>query len=96
MTAAALAPAGLCRYCGQPSYRTDDIGAVHPCCLAWRRVIAAGFQCPACQIARMTAARGGRLPGHPPTLPRTLPDGTPFVPDTSPPGVTAEHLEVTA
>jgi hypothetical protein len=71
---------GPCRFCGTPSFRADDQGAVHECCLSWQRVMSFGYPCPSCQIAR-TVARTGRLSGRPPPLPLTLPDGTPFVPD---------------
>lgn len=77
-------PAGPCRYCGEPSYIADDLGAVHLCCRSWRRVIKAGFACPSCQIARIVA-RTGRLPSQPPKLPTTLPDGSPFVPEIDEP-----------
>jgi hypothetical protein len=68
-----------CRYCGDPTYRIDDNGALHECCHAWRRVLSFGYPCPSCQIAR-TVVRAGRLPSRPPPLPLTLPDGSPFVP----------------
>jgi hypothetical protein len=71
------------RYCGQISYGADGDGAVHECCLAWRRVMSFGYPCPACQIYRIVL-RTGRLPDRPPPLPATLPDGTPFVPDLTP------------
>jgi hypothetical protein len=84
---------GPCRYCGVMSYGGDDEGPAHDCCWAWRKVIAAGHRCPACQIAgyvmsqsaylseRTGNPRQVRLPVHPPPLPMTLPDGSPFVPE---------------
>lgn len=72
-----------CRCCGMVSYRADDHGGAHECCLAWPRVTGFGYPCPACQIARVIA-RTGRVPGWLPPLPDRLPDGTPFVPDPPP------------
>jgi hypothetical protein len=85
---------GPCRYCGTPSYLADELGPVHECCKAWRRVIKAGHPCPACQVAgpvlkQMAAqqAQGKqvsemriRLPRLP-ALPLLTPDGSPFVPE---------------
>ena len=70
----------MCRYCARPAWLRDSEGPVHRCCLAWARVIAAGYPCPACQIA-LHLERTGRLPDEPPWIPRTLPDGSPVVPD---------------
>jgi hypothetical protein len=88
----AVLEAAPCRICGRPSWRADGDGPVHECCLAWRHVIEAGYPCPSCRVAeivlRQYAAmasrpadkRGAvRLPALPP-LPRSLPDGTPFIP----------------
>jgi hypothetical protein len=80
------AQASPCRCCGDQCFGADDEGSVHACCLAWRRVIAAGFPCPSCEIARIVKARiarglSGLPPGDPPRLPRTLPDGSPFAPE---------------
>jgi hypothetical protein len=72
---------GPCRLCGVTSYGGDDDGPVHACCWAWRNVIAAGFRCPACQVAQMVMSGRRRLPPDLPPLPRTLPDGSPFVPE---------------
>jgi len=72
-------PPGPCRLCGAWSFLGDEQGAVHPCCWAWREVIAAGRPCPACQIARMVI-RTGRLPRNPQPLPAELPDGAPYIP----------------
>lgn len=71
-----------CRYCGDPAYHSDEAGAFHDCCRAWRRVMSFGHPCPACHVARIVA-RTGRLPEWLPPLPQTLPDGTPYVPDVS-------------
>jgi hypothetical protein len=85
---------GPCRLCGVTSYGGDDDGPVHACCQAWRKVIAAGYRCPSCQIAESVlrqmaemAAPGSRkrsvrLPLLAP-LPTTLPDGSLFVPEVS-------------
>jgi hypothetical protein len=83
-----IASGGPCRYCGAPSFRADDQGPVHECCLAWRHVIAAGRPCPSCQVSKIldSPANPNRwLPGQAdipnlPWLPRTLPDGTPYSP----------------
>jgi hypothetical protein len=71
---------GPCRYCGARSYLTDAEGYAHSCCHAWRKVIAAGYQCPACQAGRWLASHQRRGAAMPP-LPRFLPDGSPFVPE---------------
>lgn len=68
-----------CRYCAATAFTADEDGPAHPCCWAWRRVIAAGYACPACQIARMITAQVERnLRDHPDKiipvrLPRRLP-----------------------
>lgn len=85
----AVSRPGACRFCRRPSWHRDTLGAVHDCCLAWRHVIAAGYPCPACQVAEYVmkqpvtwpdgSPRQVRLPRLLP-LPRFLPDGTPYVP----------------
>lgn len=82
------APAS-CRFCGTISYKSDEHGPAHECCRAWRAVIAAGYPCPACQLAAFIARqpklnpdgsiRQAYLPALPP-LPTVLPDGRPYVP----------------
>ena len=66
--------------CGVTSYLADAEGCAHSCCHAWRKVIAAGYQCPACQAGRWLASHQRRGAAMPP-LPRFLPDGSPFVPE---------------
>ena len=58
-------PAAGCRYCGAVTLTSDEHEPVHSCCRAWRAVIAAGFPCPACQVARVIERQ-----------PKTWPDGT--------------------
>jgi hypothetical protein len=79
----APSPAGPCRYCGTTAWQTDPAGPVHACCLAWRRVIAAGYRCPACTAGRWLASPATRNRALPP-LPALLPDGTRFAPDQVP------------
>ncbi|MDQ2811523.1 MAG: hypothetical protein M3Z75_06495 [Actinomycetota bacterium] len=71
---------GTCQYCGKPSYLTGTEGYAHSCCHAWRKVIAAGYTCPACQAGRWLASHQHRGASMPP-LPRFLPDGSPFAPE---------------
>ena len=47
----APAPAGKCRYCGDDSWRADEIGPVHPCCAIHARQTP-GRPCPACEASR--------------------------------------------
>jgi hypothetical protein len=79
-----------CGYCRRPAWGADEVGPAHGCCIAWRHAIQADRLCPACQAAEIVlrqpthnpdgTAQQVRLPAMYP-LPRTLPDGTPYVPD---------------
>jgi hypothetical protein len=48
----ALQDPGPCRYCGLPSWLTDDTGPLHPCCQLWQAELEAGRACPACAASR--------------------------------------------
>ncbi len=44
-------PAGKCRFCGEDTWRSDDVGPVHPCC-AIHAVENPGRACLACEASR--------------------------------------------
>jgi hypothetical protein len=48
----ALTEGQPCRYCGLPSWLSDDTGPLHPCCQLWAAELQAGRPCPACAASR--------------------------------------------
>ena len=45
-----------CRYCGRPSWTSDNDGPVHPCCRYWYEVVGLDH-CPACRASQAQRRR---------------------------------------
>lgn len=86
-------PDGPCRYCGRPSYLSDDEGPLHPCCKKW--IGEWGYKtCVACSTsdaAHRERERRGPRRTTPAPLPRIAPkprianrESSPVVRNTDP------------
>jgi hypothetical protein len=48
---------GACRYCGQPSWLSDQTGPLHPCCQLWAEELKPAGPAPACAASRTARHR---------------------------------------